>query len=275
MTRPFAQVDVFAGGAVSGNPVAVVHDADGLSDEQMLAFARWTNLSETTFIVSAPDDADYSVRIFTPGAEIPFAGHPTLGTAHAWLERGGKPRNADYMVQHCGAGLVRIARGDVLQFRAPPFFRSGNVDPDELAQVARALNLSVNAVRHASWIDNGPGWMGLVLESADAVLKLRPDNNALRDWRIGVIGPYTNGPADFEVRAFAPCLGVPEDPVTGSLNAGFGVWLTRAGLAPARYSVRQGTVIGRQGDVTVSRDAHGDVWVGGACHTVIKGTVDF
>ncbi|WFD36385.1 hypothetical protein MCUN1_003264 [Malassezia cuniculi] len=202
MPRTFTQVDVFAPGPVTGNPVAVVHEASGLSDEQMLAFARWTNLSETTFILPPKtDEADYSVRIFTPGGEIPFAGHPTLGTAHAWLENGGKPRKSD-VVQHCGIGLVRIARIDgTLRFRAPNFSRYGDVDAHDIAAITAALGIAPANVKHASWIDNGPGWVGLVLESADAVLSLRPNISDLDNWRVGVIGPHATGePADYESR---------------------------------------------------------------------------
>lgn len=275
-TYDFSQVDVFAPGPLTGNPVAVVHGADSITDEQMAAFARWTNLSETTFLTSPADPtADYRLRIFTPGGELPFAGHPTLGSAHAWLERGGRPASADRVVQECGIGLVELRRHeDQLAFKAPDLLRSGPVDEATLARVVAALGISAHDVRHCQWVDNGPHWIGVVLESAAQVLAVSPDTSAFGELEIGVIGPHpADGPADFEVRAFAPGLAVVEDPVTGSLNAGFAVWLTRAGLAPGCYTVRQGTVLERSGDVRVTTDDAGDIWVGGASTTLIDGTL--
>jgi PhzF family phenazine biosynthesis protein len=272
----FRQVDVFAPAALTGNPVAVVHDADPLSDEQMQSFARWTNLSETTFLLAPTEPgADYRLRIFTPGGELPFAGHPTLGSAHAWLERGGTPASAGRLVQQCGIGTVELRRdGDRLAFRAPEFLRSGPVDDATLVAVVATLGILPDQVVASQWIDNGPGWIGVVVGSAEEVLAVRPDFSAMGELKIGIIGAHAGGdPADYEVRAFAPGLAVVEDPVTGSLNAGFAVWLTRAGMAPANYTVRQGTVLGRRGDVHITTDENGDLWVGGASTTLINGTL--
>lgn len=274
---PFSQVDVFAPRPLVGNPVAVVHDADGWSEADMIALARWTNLSETAFLLAPTSPgADYRLRIFSPGGELPFAGHPTLGSAHAWLESGGRPQCADRVIQECGIGLVELRRaGDRLTFKAPEFLRSGVVDNVTLVRAIAALGISVGDVLRSNWIDNGPGWIGLVLRSAEAVLSIRPDFVAMGDLNIGVIGALPpGGPADYEVRAFAPDLAVGEDPVTGSLNAGFGKWLIGAGFAPREYTVRQGTVLGRSGQVTVAADERGDVWVGGESRTLIHGTVE-
>ena len=278
----FSQVDVFAETPLTGNPVAVVHDAIRLDDEQMAAFANWTNLSETTFLLPPSDagaeaGADYRLRIFTPATELPFAGHPTLGSAHAWLESGGTPRTPGELVQECGAGLVTVRAGKRLAFRAPPFLRSGPVDQAELTTVVAAIGLEPHQVLGAEWVDNGPGWLGLELDSAETVLSLRPDFTAL-PVETGVIGPYdemdrAEHGADVEVRAFCPGLSIPEDPVTGSLNAGLAVWLTRAGRLPASYVARQGTALGRDGRVSVETDEHGEIWVGGASRTLIRGTL--
>lgn len=273
----FSQVDVFASRPMVGNPVAVVHDADGWSDADMMALAKWTNLSETAFLLSpTTETADYRLRIFSPRGELPFAGHPTLGSAHAWLERGGAPRSPDCVIQECGIGLVELRRsGERLTFKAPEFQRSGPIDNVTLVRAIAALGISVGDVLYSNWIDNGPGWIGLVLRSAEVVLGVRPDFVAMGELRIGVIGAYPQeGPADYEVRAFEPTLAVGEDPVTGSLNAGFGKWLIGEGLAPASYTVRQGTALGRSGEVAVAADAHGDVWVGGESRTLISGSLD-
>ncbi len=276
----FSQVDVFANGALSGNPVAVVHDADEVDETTMAAFARWTNLSETTFLLSPTDPrADYRLRIFTPGGELPFAGHPTLGSAHAWLEQGGSSTAEDLVVQECGVGLVQLRReGERLAFRAPHLLREGEVDPETLDQVVAALGLEKDRVLRANWVDNGPGWLGLELESAQDVLDLTPDHVALGGLAVGVIGPHDEHDrdelgADYEVRAFYADVSGYEDPVTGSLNAGLALWLSRAGRVPRDYVVRQGTVLGRDGRVQVTSDAVGDIWVGGTSRTLVRGSL--
>lgn len=273
---PFRQVDVFSSEPLLGNPVAVVHDADALSDADMAAFARWTNLSETTFLLRpTTPDADYRLRIWTPGGELPFAGHPTLGSAHAWLEAGGSPASDDVVVQECGAGLVAVRRGEPLAFAAPPLVRSGSVAVDDLAHAMRVLGVGASDVVEAAWIDNGPGWMGLLLTSAERVLALRPDYGAFDDLKVGVVGPYPD-PSDVavEVRAFCPGYGPEEDPVTGSLNAGIAQWLGGRVL-PASYVASQGTVLQRRGriHVTCEPGEDGEVWVGGDTRTTIVGTV--
>jgi PhzF family phenazine biosynthesis protein len=277
--RRFSQLDVFTSAPLRGNPLAVVHDATSLSDAQMADFARWTHLSETTFLLP-PDDpaADYRVRIFTPGGELPFAGHPTLGSCHAWLAAGGQPRNPGVVVQQCGVGLVRVRRdgtGDTprLAFAAPPLRRTGPVEPTLRAQAVAALGLPDDAVQRLEWIDNGPGWMAALLPDAATVLALRPDFAAMRGLKLGVVGPHPAGcECQFEVRAFVPGLGVPEDPVTGSLNAGLAQWLMAAGLAPDRYIAAQGAALGRAGRVHVDREG-ADVWIGGAVCAVVSGIV--
>jgi PhzF family phenazine biosynthesis protein len=267
----FSQVDVFTDELLLGNPVAVVHDAQDLSDEQMHAFARWTNLSETTFLLPPEDPAaDYRVRIFTTERELPFAGHPTLGSARAFLEAGG--RSGTDLVQECGAGLVRIrGAGGRLAFAAPPLLRGGPVDRDLVRQLAGALGLRPDQVAGAQWADNGPGWVALLLTDAATVLAIEPDGAALRGSNVGVIGPYPAGAksdpgADFEVRTFIPEGGLTEDPVTGSFNAAAAQWLIPAGLAPRSYTVSQGTRLQRRGRLFLEQ-ADGDIWVGG--HTVV------
>lgn len=281
---PFSQVDVFAESACRGNPVAVVHlgDADEVSTEQMQLFARWTNLSETTFLLPPQEaEADYRLRIFTPGGELPFAGHPTLGSARAWLAAGGEPRDDGVVVQECGAGLIRVRTGDdLLAFAAPPLVRAGEPDAQTLTAVVDALGLAPNDVVAASWVDNGPHWLGLLLADADTVLGLRPDVAAIASiggTEVGVIGPYPadspGAPADYEVRAFCPDLGVPEDPVTGSLSAGLAVWLIGAGLAPTAYLVSQGSLLQRAGRVHITREGD-DIWVGGRAAVLVHGQVE-
>ncbi len=274
----FSQVDVFSSEPLRGNPVAVVHDADGLSTEEMQAFARWTNLSETTFLLEPGDPAaDYRVRIFTPGEELPFAGHPTLGTAHAWLEAGGAPAREEAVVQECGAGLVELRRGETLSFAGPPLLRSGPVGADDQAAIARALRLDQGALLDAAWVDNGPGWVAVRLAGAAEVLAVSPDWSAFGDLKIGVVGPHAPGSeAAVEVRAFCPQYGVPEDPVTGSLNAGLGEWLTASGVLPDSYVAAQGTALGRGGRVRVHRERRPDgdrIWVGGPTTSTITGDV--
>jgi PhzF family phenazine biosynthesis protein len=274
--RRFSQLDVFTAEPLRGNPLAVVHDAQGLTDAQMADFARWTNLSETTFLLPSTDaGADYRVRIFTPGGELPFAGHPTLGSCHAWLAAGGAPRSAEQVVQQCGVGLVRIRRdGDRLAFAAPPLRRSGPATEAGLRQqVRRTLGLPDDAIRQLQWVDNGPGWLAALLPDAATVLALKPDFVVMGDLKLGVVGPYPAGAAcAFEVRAFVPTLGVKEDPVTGSLNAGLAQWLIGAGLAPPSYVAAQGAALGRAGRVHVQR-ADGDIWIGGHTTAVIDARV--
>ena len=274
--RRFTQIDVFTDRALGGNPLAVVHDAQGLADEAMQAFARWTNLSETTFLLPPADpQADYRVRIFTPARELPFAGHPTLGSCRAWLDAGGQPRAGDEIVQQCGVGLVRVRRDAArLAFAAPPLLRAGEVDAGTRAQLAAALRVDVSALRATQWVDNGPGWVAALLGSREELLALQPDFAAMRGLKLGVVAPCPDGhDAQFEARAFVPDLGVPEDPVTGSLHAGLAQWLIASGLAPARYVAAQGTALGRAGRVFVERDGP-TIWVGGGCVTVILGRVD-
>jgi PhzF family phenazine biosynthesis protein len=313
--RLFKQVDVFTDQPYFGNPLAVVLDGSGLDDEAMQRFARWTHLSETTFVLPPTDPAaDYRVRIFTPGGELPFAGHPTLGSCHAWLQAGGKPRRQDLIMQECQVGLVAIRRdpsagsgqdGGLLAFAAPPLQRSAP-SPALLAQVAAALGLKAPHILAAQLLDNGPVWLGLLLDSADTVLQLQPDHAVLKKMcvKVGVAGAHQapiapvliargnrearafavstatsaaqEAMADFEVRAFAAPIGIEEDPVTGSLNASLAQWLMAEGHAPERYLAAQGTCLGRAGRVYLSRENAGgspQVWVGGQSLTCIAGTV--
>ncbi len=277
--RPFNQVDVFTAEPWLGNPVAVVHDAEGVTDEQMATFARWTNLSETTFLLPPSEPAaDYRLRIFTPGGELPFAGHPTLGSAHAWLQAGGVPHETGMLVQECAAGLVSIRdSGSRLAFKAPPLVRSGPVEDAILGIVVAGLGLPDGAVVAAEWVDNGPGWLGLLLDSAETVLGIRPDLPALGALEVGVIGPYAAADiarvgAAYEVRAICPGLGLGEDPVTGSLNAGLAQWLIGTGRAPTAYVASQGTVLGRRGRVRITTEGE-DIWVGGDTVTCVTGRV--
>ncbi len=275
MQRRFHQLDVFSAVLLQGNPLAVVHAAQGLSDETLAAFARWTNLSETTFLLPPQDPAaDYRVRIFTPGGELPFAGHPTLGSCHAWLAAGGVARDPALVVQECGIGLVRIRRhGGRLAFAAPPLRRSGPLEPELLARIVAGLRVAAADVLHHQWVDNGPGWCAVMLGSAAQVLALRPDWAAIGALKLGVVGAQPPGQdTRFEVRAFVPGLGVPEDPVTGSLNAGLAQWLIGAGLAPASYVAAQGAALGRAGRVFVDSEG-GDVWIGGDVVVCIEGGV--
>ena len=278
--RQFSQVDVFSAEGLSGNPVAVVHDADGVDDERMAEFARWTNLSETTVLLTPTDaGADYRLRIFTTDLELPFAGHPTLGSARAWLEAGGVPRRSGELVQQCGAGLVRLRQhGTRLAFAAPPVLRGGPVDPAELSSITAALGLGATDVVDAQWVDNGPGWVALLLRDAAAVLAVEVDGASLRGMSVGLVGPHPAGSdAAFELRGFIPGTGAgtgaAEDPVTGSLNASVAQWLIASGRAPDSYVATQGTRLGRRGRVHVDRVGD-DVWVGGDTRLVIAGTVE-
>ncbi len=303
-SRAFQQVDVFTDAAFLGNPLAVVLDGTDLSDAQMQAFARWTQLSETTFVLpptpkGAAGGADYRVRIFTPGAELPFAGHPTLGTAHAWLQAGGQPRQSGQLVQECGVGLVTLKSVDGRwAFAAPPLQRQTPA-PALLAEVLAALGLHADEVLAAQDLNNGPHWLGILIDSVDSLLALEPDHAALKrlNTKIGVaakrqvstdrlirranrearaFAPSTrinNDPTDLEVRAFAAPVGIAEDPVTGSLNASLAQWLMAEGHMPTRYSARQGTALGRAGQVFLSQDESDQVWVGGDVVGCIQGSV--
>jgi len=275
MQRPFSQVDVFAGAAFAGNPVAVVAEADGLSDEELQRIARWIDLSETAFLLPVTGaGADYRVRIFTPVHELPFAGHPTLGACHAWLEAGGAPADADRIVQECGVGLVAIGRLDGrLAFAAPPRTRTGPVDAATVAAVAAACGLAPSAILAAEWVVNGPPWMALLVDSPETVLGVQP---SFVDADVGLVAQYPPGAeAAIEVRAFFPKHGaMAEDPATGSLNASLAQWLVETGRVPAPYVASQGTAIGRTARLHVSTDGSGQVWIAGDTVTRITGTID-
>lgn len=275
MSISISMVDVFGAEAFSGNPLAVVAGASGLSTEDMLSITRWFNLSETTFLLPPVDvSADYRVRIFTLDRELPFAGHPTLGTCHAWLEAGGVAKNDSEIVQECGAGLVRI-RSDSgrLSFAAPSLIRSGPLSTDELAGAARFLGLMAEEVVDAAWVDNGPGWLGIRLASAQKVLSLTPARSWPTRVDIGVVGPHASGDVAFEVRAFFGdhAGAIIEDPVTGSLNASLAQWLFNSGVATGDYVAAQGTCLGRKGRVYARRDETGQVWIGGDTRTHVAG----
>lgn len=274
-SRDFRQVDVFTAEPLLGNPVAVVHGADDLSTEQMQLFARWTNLSETTFLLAPTDPAaDYRLRIFTSSMELPFAGHPTLGSAHAWLEAGGVPAG-ERVVQECGVGRVELRRTDArLAFAAPDLIRSGPVEEELTERIVAALGIDRGDVLDIAWADNGPGWVGVRLASAEQVLALTPAYAEL-PVDVGVVGPHPEGSeCAVEVRAFVPlAAGITEDPVTGSLNASLAQWLTRSGVLPPSYAAAQGTAIGRRGRIHVDTDADGTIWVGGDTLTAVHGTL--
>ena len=283
MTHPFHLVDVFCTRPYSGNPLAVVAGATEATTEEMQQFANFMNLSETTFLLPPTDEeADYSVRIFTPSTELPFAGHPTLGTCHVWLESGGEPKSRAQIVQECGVGLVPIARdGGHLAFRAPPLIRSGRLSSEEIETFAGQLGVDPGIVVDGSWVDNGPGWAALLLPDAQSVLDIELTKV---DTKLGVVGPYLGAAgaypdaasgAAFEVRAFFSSGGSPaEDPVTGSLNASVAQWLIGSGRATPPYQVSQGTALGRAGRVAITRDAAGEIWVGGQVATCVTGSVD-
>lgn len=279
--RQFAQVDVFSKTAFLGNPVAVVLDADGMSDEEMATFARWTNLSETTFVLTPTSPlADYRLRIFTPGGELPFAGHPTLGSAHAWLENSGTPKAEVMLVQECGAGLVSLKVQDdqsgakLLSFKAPITVRTGPLEQDILDEIVLALGVEAEEVVAHQWVDNGPGWACVQLASAERVLELNPKFADGSKLMLGLVGAYPSGsPAAFELRAFAPKIGVYEDPVTGSLNASVAQWFFASGAASGSYTASQGGRLARKGVIELSIDQTGEVWVGGPTITCIRGTV--
>ncbi|MBA4194330.1 MAG: phenazine biosynthesis protein PhzF [Polaromonas sp.] len=283
--RAFAQVDVFTATPYKGNPLAVVLDGTGLDTGAMQAFTDWTNLSECTFVLPPTvPEADYRVRIFCPGRELPFAGHPTLGTAHAWLQAGGRPRG-EHLVQECGVGLVPIRiDGARLAFAAPPLRRDGPLDEADVALIARGLGVDRREIVAHSWCDNGPGWRAVMLGSAEQVLALRPDPAVLAGLDIGVVGPRgkvgvvgaqaAGLDSLFEVRAFFPGNnGLTEDPVTGSLNAALAQWLISSGRAPQRYVAAQGTALNRAGRVHVEQVPDGTVWIGGESVTCVQGRV--
>jgi len=297
-TRPFQQVDVFTAVPYRGNPVAVVLDGSELDDSELQRFAQWTNLSETTFLLPPTEPtADYRIRIFTPGGELPFAGHPTLGTCHAWLKAGGQPKSPEFIIQECASGLVTIRRdGERLAFAAPPLKRSAP-SPSMLAKVAQAMGLKAPQILAAQQLDNGPNWLGLLLDDVDTVLALTPDHRALKELgaKVGVaaisqlpasssliarsnrearaFGGSAQGTVDLEVRAFAAPAGIEEDPVTGSFNAGLAQWLIAEGRMPERYRVGQGQCLGRDGRLSVARDAEGRIWIGGDSVVCIEGSV--
>ena len=295
--RPFQQVDVFTAEPYRGNPLAVVLDGSGLTTAAMQAFTNWTNLSEATFVLPPTPEAraagaDYRVRIFCPGRELPFAGHPTLGTCHAWLKAGGQPKVAGKVVQECGVGLVTLRQnGGRLAFAAPPLIQSGPLAEDDVALIARGLGVARSDILHHAWCDNGPNWRGVMLRSAEQVLALQPNGAILAGLDVGVVGPTAASGASaprgkvgvigstdtegiaFEVRAFFPGNnGIVEDPVTGSLNAALAQWLMGAGLAPTRYVASQGSCLGRAGRVFVEQDGP-DIWVGGSSVTCVSGQV--
>ncbi len=275
MKRAFQQVDVFGSGPYTGNPVAVVLDGEGLSDADMQRLANWTNLSETTFVLPPTDPgADYRLRIFTTTVELPFAGHPTLGSAHAWLTHDGSPRRPAAVVQECGAGLVSLRpTADRIGFAAPALVRSGPLERGLAAELAETLGIALDDVVDSQWVDNGPGWAALLLRTAAQVRAAKP---RLINVPVGVVGPYgADGPADFEVRAFFPSGDTMfEDPVTGSLNASLAQWLLSSGRARAPYVASQGTVLGRAGRVYIDLDPDGTVWVAGTTVTCVEGSVD-
>jgi PhzF family phenazine biosynthesis protein len=274
VSRAFRQVDVFTAVAYGGNPVAVVLDGAGLDDETLQRFAHWTNLSETTFVLPPSTAvADYRVRIFTPSRELPFAGHPTLGTCHAWLEAGGVPHADGLIVQECAAGLIRVRQSPHgLAFAAPPLIRSGAVNEETVGRIATMLRVDRGEILDSQWVDNGPGWVAVLLRDAAAVLALHP---GFVDLSLGVVGSYPRGAeASFEVRAFFPSAGTTvEDPVTGSLNASLAGWLIASGRADAPYVARQGAALGRDGRVQFSTDADGTIWVAGGTITCVAGDV--
>lgn len=275
MRRPFAEVDVFTDVPYRGNPLAVVVDGTDLSDGEMQRLANWENFSETTFLLPPTDPAaDYRVRIFTPTSELPFAGHPTLGSCRVWLDHGGEPDDADVVVQECAAGLISIRRdGRRLAFAAPPLVRSGPVDTALRARIERILGRDVV---DAAWVDNGPGWVAALLPSAHDVLVARPDFGSSRDLFLGLVGPADEAEEhDVELRAFFPGpTSMLEDPVTGSLNASVAMWLMDRDPAITRYLARQGTALGRDGRVHVDRDDDGVIWIGGDVATCVVGTVE-
>lgn len=276
VNRSFQLVDVFSEHPFMGNPLAVVLGHSELDPTTMQSITRWMNLSETAFVLPPNDPrADYRVRIFTLDREMPFAGHPTLGSCHAWLSSGGTPQSPNLVVQECGLGLVPIRRIEGrYSFQAPPLIRGGPVDAEKVEELAAFLGVHPSDIVDSTWADNGPGWIAVMLESAEAVLQLSPERTSTTRWDVGVVGAYpTAHPAAFELRAFfTDHRGeVREDPVTGSLNASIGQWLFRTGRAQGTYIASQGTRLARQGRVHVTEDETGNIWVGGAAVTRFRG----
>ena len=274
--KAYSLVDVFGTEPFSGNPLPVIADADDLATEDMQRITRWFGYSETAFLLTPTDPAaDYRVRIFTLDRELPFAGHPTLGSCHAWLASGGLPRDSATVVQQCGAGLVSLRRsGGTLAFAAPPLLRSGAVAEEDITEIVDFLRIARSDIVDAQWVDNGPGWVAVLLASADAVLALEPPPTAPRRIELGVVGPHApGGPAAYEVRSFFSGQhgAIIEDPITGSLNASLAQWLTRSGRFTPPYTARQGTAIGRNGRVSIDQDADGTIWVGGRTLTIASG----
>lgn len=279
MKKRFHLIDVFAEEPFSGNPLPVVHDADDLSTEQMQLVTRWMNHSESAFLVSPRDaSADYAVRIFTLEREMPFAGHPTLGSCHAWLAAGGERKNEKTVIQECGAGLVPIQVLDGrFAFAAPPLIRSGEIDASKLDEIVRVLRIEPDNVIDSAWADNGPGWAVLLMDSAQAVLDIEPVRHHNSRLDIGVVGPYPeDSDVAFELRAlFTDDYGnVREDPVTGSLNASTAQWLFKTGRATTDYIASQGGRIGRAGRIEIRRDADNQIWVGGHSTTIAAGHIN-
>ncbi|WP_333573041.1 PhzF family phenazine biosynthesis protein [Sphingomonas sp.] len=278
MTTPFSLVDVFHDGPFTGNPLAVVHGGGDLDTATMQAITRWFNLSETVFLLPpSVEGADYHARIFTLDRELPFAGHPTLGACHAWLSAGGAPAAPDAVVQQCGAGLIPIRRdADRLAFAAPPLLRSGPVDAETRGMLAAALQIAPSAIVDAAWADNGPGWIAVLLESAEAVLAVEP----VRHWdgrlEIGLIGPHKAGAeVAWEIRTlFTDAFGgIIEDPVTGSFNASAAQWLHASGRVSSGYVAAQGTRLERRGRIFVDYDLGSQAWIGGRSMTIAEGTL--
>ncbi|WP_407491758.1 PhzF family phenazine biosynthesis protein [Pseudooceanicola sp. MF1-13] len=265
----FSKLDVFTDVPLKGNPLAVIHDADGLSADVMQATANWMNLSETTFLMQPEAQADYALRIFTPRRELPFAGHPTLGTCQAWLNTGGQPKG-DTIVQSCAAGLIPIRRdGSKLAFRAPPLMRSGAVDPEVVEQIKARLGLTSDQIEATEWIDNGPGWCGVLVRDTEILRSIQPDYSQHPELGLGVIAPADGEDYDFELRGFTRAY---DDPVTGSLNASAAQWLFASGIAKGNYVAAQGRELGRAGRIAITKEGD-DVWVGGDVATVVTGQI--
>jgi len=271
----FHQLDVFSNEPLFGNPLAVVHEANDLSESQMIQFANWTNLSESTFLLNPTNElADYKLRIFTPSSELAFAGHPTLGSCYAWLNKGGVPKNKDIIIQECGVGLIKIRRnGERLSFLAPKLLKTGPLDQTTLNTISKGIGIPVEDIAHHQWVDNGAGWCAVMLKTASQVLAIKPNVEYLKTLKLGVIGPHpTDHEHDFEVRAFVIPFGIHEDPVTGSLNAGIATWLINSGLSKDSYSVSQGAALGRKGKIYIEA-INNEIWVGGEVVNCIEGEV--